>query len=302
MSRPAGAETGTVVTRYGARLQVALPDGTVLACTSRRRLAHLLCGDQVQLEWLGGQCVVTEVLPRRNVLTRADRHGRPRAIAANIDQMAVVTACRPAPDWGMADRYLVAAENLPAEALVLLNKIDLACDPTAMERLDRYARIGHPTVRTSARSGQGMEALRRHLRDRTSIFVGASGVGKSALVKALLPDLDIRIGAISEAHGTGRHTTTRAMLYFLPEGGRLIDSPGVRDFEPPTFDLAQLQRGFREFSPYLGRCRFPDCTHTVEPGCAVIAAARAGEIDPRRLESYQRLVHRAQARARMRYS
>lgn len=302
MNRPAGARTGLVVTRYGARLEVLHDDGTVSRCTARRRLEHIVCGDRVRFEQHNGDCVVTDILPRRNALTRSDPRGRPRTIAANIDQLVVVTACLPAPHWGMVDRYLAAAENLPAEAVLVLNKTDLACEAETVQRLDVYARIGYATLRTSARTGSGLDALRALLRARTSILVGASGVGKSALVQALLPELDIRLGALSEAHGTGRHTTTRATLYRLPEGGRLIDSPGVRDFEPPPFDLHQLQRGFREFTPYLGRCRFPDCTHTTEPGCAVTAAARAGEIDPRRLDSYRRLVAQARERERMRYS
>jgi len=287
---------GTVVTRFGAELLVMEAAGRVRRCRSRRRLERIVCGDRVALEHTDRGCVVTEVLARHNAVTRHDRHGRPRVIAANVDQMVVVSACRPPPNWGMVDRYLVAAENLPAEAAVLLNKTDLPCGDETAERIEVYRRIGYPVLRTSALTGQGLDALRDRLRDRTSILVGPSGVGKSALVKALLPDLEIRIGAVSAAHGTGRHTTTRATLYTLPQGGRLIDSPGVRDFEPPAFDARALQRGFREFAPYLGRCRFPDCTHTVEPGCAVIAAAQAGGIDPRRLESYQRLVRQARQR------
>jgi ribosome biogenesis GTPase len=296
------AATGTVVTRFGAELLVMDAAGLTRRCRARRRLEHVVCGDRVAVETGDKGCVVTDVLPRRNAVTRRDRQGRTRVIAANIDQMVVVTACRPAPNWGMVDRYLVAAENLPAEAAVVLNKIDLDCEDEAGKRLDLYGRIGYPALRASALTGRGLDALRARLRDRTSILVGASGVGKSALVKALLPDLDIRIGAISEAHGTGRHTTTRATLYTLPQGGRLIDSPGVRDFEPPAFGVRELQRGFREFAPYLGQCRFPDCTHTVEPGCAVIAAARDGVIDPRRLESYQRLALQALKRPRTRFS
>ena len=286
--------TGTVVTRYGAELLVMDSQGGTHRCRSRRRLEHLVCGDRVRFELRDGACVVTEVLPRDNALTRTDARGRPRVIAANIDQVVVVTACLPPPNWGMVDRYLVAAENLPAGALVLLNKIDLSGpDRTDCARLAVYERIGYPTLATSTLSGQGLDRLRTRLQGHTSIFVGQSGVGKSSLIKALLPQLDIRIGELSQAHGTGRHTTTRTMLYLLPEGGRLIDSPGVRDFEPPRFSVRELERGFVEFAPYLGHCRYPDCTHTVEPGCAVVAAAEAGEIDPERLRSYQRLAYQA---------
>jgi ribosome biogenesis GTPase len=192
----------------------------------------------------------------------------------------------------MLDRYLATAEIIGAEPLVVVNKSDLL-DHDSRERLEQrlavYPGIGYPLVFTSTRSADGLADLHRRLCSHTSVLVGQSGVGKSSLVQALLPDLDIRTGHLSHATGLGRHTTTVAMLYHVPGGGDLIDSPGVRDFTPERVDPALLERGFREFAPYLGQCRFHNCRHLSEPGCAVNNAAREGAIDPRRLQSYRDL-------------
>ena len=240
--------------------------------------------------------MVTALLPRRSLLARPDRRGRLRPVAANLDWILVVTAADAPPDPGLLDRYLVAARAQGIRAALVVNKIDRLpseqrCDLEA--RFAVYRAIGYPVIYTSASTGEGIDALRELIADGTGILVGQSGVGKSSLVKALLPDLDIRIAAV-DATGHGRHTTTTSRLYHLPGGGELVDSPGVRDFALWHLDPRDLERGFVEFAPYVGQCRFSNCRHDREPGCAVAAAAERGEISPRRLASYRRLLHRIQ--------
>lgn len=281
--------TGRVVTRFGAELVIEDETGQRRRCTSRRRLQDAVCGDRV--EWSpsdAGNDVVTAILPRRNLLQRLDPRGQIRPVAANLDQVVVVIARHPPPQWSLVDRYLVAIEHLDARAVLLVNKADLEADPSdtqpGME--ERYRQLGYPVLHTSASAGLGLDALREALKDRTSILVGQSGVGKSSLIQALLPGETLRIGEVSASTGEGRHTTTAASLYHLPGGGDLIDSPGVRDFTPPPLPAEELARGFVEFRPHLGQCRFHNCSHDREPGCAIKAAVESGEIREERYRSY----------------
>jgi ribosome biogenesis GTPase len=286
------ARLGRIATRFGASMLVEGPDGLLCRCTARRAARDAVCGDWVQWgESERGDLVVFALKPRRNSLTRPDKRGQPLTIAANIDRLLVVVAPTPDPNWEMVDRYLVAAADLRAEALILVNKHDLRDEPGwAESELDTYAALGYGLLHISARTGYGRTDMDRALHEGTSILVGQSGVGKSSLVHALLPDLDIRIGAISSATGRGRHTTTAATLYPLPCGGQLIDSPGVRDFALPPLEPRRIAQGFPELGTHAHRCRFPDCRHTVEPGCAVRAAVERGEITQRRYRSYRGLV------------
>lgn len=284
--------TGIVITRYGAEMLVEDASGELHRCTARRRLDHAVCGDRVRWRPAAqGNGIVTEVLARTSALTRPDARGRPKTVAANIDQLIVVSAYLPEPNWEMVDRYLVAAELLPARAVLVMNKADLrpAQDPQQAE-LETYRRLGCPIVETSAAQNLGLEALREHCRGHTSVLVGQSGVGKSSLIQALLPDQKLRIGEISSVLRKGRHTTTGATLYHLPGGGDLIDSPGVRDFELGPVEPAALARGFVEIHAHAEGCRFHDCSHSVEPGCAVKAALERGEIAARRYRSYLALL------------
>jgi ribosome biogenesis GTPase len=205
-----------------------------------------------------------------------------------------VAAPQPAHDAFLIDRYLVAAELAGATPLVVINKSDLL-DPQSADApgdaLREYAAIGYGTLLTSVREDSGIDKLAQILVNRTSILVGQSGVGKSSLINRLLPELDIQIGKLSDASGQGRHTTTATTLYHLPQGGNLIDSPGVRDFRLGETAPADLAHGYREFRPYLGLCRFQDCRHLSEPGCAVKAAMRKGVISERRLASYTQLAN-----------
>lgn len=288
----AATRPGRVITRFGAEMIVEDEQGAVHRCTARRKLQDAVCGDHVQWqETETGNDVVIAIEKRRNVLTRPDLRGRPKPIAANIDQLVIVSAHLPVPNWEMVDRYLVAAELLPADALIVLNKCDLADEhPVDEAILAEYRGLGYCVLEVSSKQEHGLDALLEALNGKTSILVGLSGVGKSSLIKALLPAHDIRIGEISEYSSKGKHTTTSATLYHLPDGGQLIDSPGVRDFALGTVTPVQLASGFREITERAGECRFHNCTHVVEPGCAVKAAVESGEISQRRYSNYRNIL------------
>lgn len=285
---------GQVVARHGRNLVVATDGDTLVHCLFRANLDDVVCGDQVIWQLTGaGEGVVTAVQPRRSVLSRPDYSGRDKPIAANVTQLVVVVAPRPEPSGYLLDQYLVAAELAGMRALITLNKSDLldAAGLAAFrERFAPYPLIGYPLVPVSAKREHGLDPLLAHLRAETSILVGQSGVGKSSLINALIPDQDAQVGRLSVGTGQGRHTTSTATLYRLPSGGELIDSPGVRSFRLGRIDRQQLEQGFRDFQPYLGHCGFRNCHHDSEPDCAILAAVAAGKIHPARLETFRSLV------------
>ncbi len=291
---PAQQTNGLVIVNYGKALLVEDNQGDLHRCVARRNLGRVVSGDRVRWEPTGsGEGVVSAVAPRSTVLRRMDITRKPRPLAANIDQIVVVSAPQPALDETLIDKYLVAAELIGTNPVLVVNKSDLLdTDERAAlaDRVSGYAGIGYQVLFTSAFSDDGIDPLAEALAGRTSILVGQSGVGKSSLIMRLLPDLDIEIGKLSDASGQGRHTTTATTLYHLPHGGKLIDSPGVRDFRLEPTAAAELARGFREFRPFLGQCRFHNCRHANEPDCALAAAASRGEISARRLESYRSLL------------
>ena len=288
------SQPGLVLAHYGQISLVESESGDPVRCATRRNLPRTVCGDRVIWEASSPrEGVITRVLERKTTLVRPDRNNRGRPVAANLDQIVVVLASKPSFEPGMLDRYLVAAELMGATPVIVVNKLDLL-DAQSRARLEQrlavYRQLGYALLFTSTRNTDGLKDLHQQLKSHTSILVGQSGVGKSSLVKALVPDLDVRVGALSQGTGLGRHTTTAAQLYHLPDGGDLIDSPGVRDFSLCPVPVEELARGFVEFQPYLGHCRFHNCRHLKEPGCAVQAAAREGAISPQRLENYQALV------------
>lgn len=286
-------EAGLVVVRHGANLAVEDLEGGVHHCLARRHIGEPVCGDRVVWQRTGdGQGVVTAVQPRATVLSRPDYGGRDKALAANLTQLVILIAPQPEPSDYLIDQYLVAAELMGVHARIVANKMDLLGAEQAMSfkaRFAHYASIGYPILWTSLREPGGMEPLIDALTDEASILVGQSGVGKSSLVKALLPDREVQIGRLSQATGLGRHTTSATTCYQLPVGGRLIDSPGVRSFRLGAIDRPSLEWGFREFRPYLGHCRFSDCRHQQEPGCALREAASSGLIAAPRLANFHHL-------------
>lgn len=289
---------GRIVARFGANLIVSDPSGNLFKAISPRNLVKHgpeylrapVCGDEVTFEHNLDKAVLTQLKPRRNCLVRPDHRGRPRTSVANIDQVIIVVATRPPPDWGLIDRYLVGAADLGAKAVIVINKIDLALDALAAKHAadtqTLYSGLGYDVVKTSALDHRGIKTLRARLAGLTSLLVGQSGVGKSSLTHALDPSLEVRVGELSDLTGEGRHTTTHSHLYAMPGGGNLIDSPGVRDFAPYAPDQQSLLAGFPEIANCLGQCRFHNCQHRTEPGCAVKSAVEAGEIAPTRLRNY----------------
>ncbi len=286
--------TGLVIVNYGKQQLLEDAAGNLHRCVARRGLEQLVCGDEV--EWLPtgrGEAVIEKLLPRRNVLQRVDKNNHERPLVANIDQLVIEAAAEPALDTFLIDKYSVAAELAGCEALIVVNKADLL-DREQRNKIEslysEFNAIGYATLFTSAKENTGIDELAEFLSSKTSIFVGQSGVGKSSLIKRLLPELDIETGKLSEASGQGRHTTTATTLYPLPHGGRLIDSPGVRDFKLGKVSPLVLGNGFREFHELQAGCKFNDCSHVSEPGCVITGAVENGTISSRRYESYRQLL------------
>jgi len=287
-------KSGLVIINYGKNQLVEDTSGDIYRCVARRGLPQIVCGDAV--EWLqtGDSSGVIETLqPRRTVLYRADGNDSQRPLVANINQLIVEAALQPALDYFLIDKYCIAAELAQTKPLIVINKADLLQDKDReriVSLISEYRHIGYTTLLTSALENTGIDVFAGSLAGKTSILVGQSGVGKSSLIKRLLPDREIAVGKLSEASGLGKHTTTSTTLYHLPQGGHLIDSPGVRDFHLGKVADSELGNGFREFRPYLGQCRFNDCRHLSEPGCAIHAAVAEGNILERRMQSYRRLL------------
>lgn len=285
---------GRVVISFAAACVVEDAQGELTRCTSRRSVGRPLCGDQVAWRRSSDHDgVVEEILPRRNLLARPNYRGDLKGFAANVDTMVIVAAVRPPLELELIDRYLVLAASLDVRPLILLNKIDLA-EPTQrtqlLSTLSEFEALGYPVLPVSTANGEGMEALREELARGSNILVGQSGVGKSSLVQHLLPDLEVRIGALSHASGLGRHTTTETTLYPLPCGGALIDSPGIRALRLGHLSAEEITHGFSELAQHVGRCRFRDCSHRSEPGCALRGLAESGKMTVRRLESFLRIL------------
>ncbi len=283
-------QTGLVSTRYSNQVDVVTsPTSAPERCYLRSNLESVVTGDNII--WRPGKPygVVCAVQPRKTLLDRPDSRGKLRPVAANIDLIVVVIAPEPRPHANLIDRYLVAIEHHGIKPLLLFNKTDLSSENTQLSKdfARIYAQLGYDVIDASAQSKHGIEQLTATLQQYTSVFVGQSGVGKSSLINAICPAAEAAIGSLSEAHSKGRHTTTTANLFFLPGGGQLIDSPGIREFGLIHLDEDDIAQGFIEFRPFLGHCKFRDCRHKNDPGCALQSALQAGKISPQRMQSYQ---------------
>lgn len=260
---------------------------------ARKALGNtVVVGDRVAIGWESERAVVHAVAPRRCAFTRraAGERDEPQVVAADLDQVVVVAALRE-PDLkaGLVDRIIAQCAHEGIPAYLALNKVDLASEAEAAEVLAEYALAGVPGAALSARDGRGVDAVREACRARRSLFVGHSGVGKSTLLSALMPGADLLVGDVNEKTGKGRHTTTAAALFRLADGTELIDTPGVRVFALWGVDAETLVEYYPELSPYRGRCRFGDCRHDREPGCAVRAAHASGAVGERRWQSFLKL-------------
>ncbi|MCQ4271620.1 small ribosomal subunit biogenesis GTPase RsgA [Pseudomonas kuykendallii] len=291
-------QTGLVIAHFGVQVEVEAEDGEirgqVFRCHLRANLPALVTGDRVV--WRAGNQgngVIVAQLPRNSELCRPDSRGQLKPVAANVDLIVIVFAPLPEPHANLIDRYLIAAEHAGIRPLLLLNKADLVDEqngPRLNALLAVYRQLGYPLMEVSAHEGGGMEALQARLDGHVSVFVGQSGVGKSSLVNSLLPGVDTRVGGLSEVTGKGTHTTTTARLFHFPGGGELIDSPGIREFGLGHVSRDDVEAGFIEFADLLGTCRFRDCKHDREPGCALLKALEEGRIQPQRIASYRHII------------
>lgn len=287
-------QRGTVVGSHGHTVILETESQDTLPCNWHRDRSRPVCGDQVL--WLyedERNGMIEAVLPRSSLLERPDSRGQLRPVAANIDRLGIVLANSPPLNEGLLDRYLVAASIINVTPLIIMNKIDLLDDreqASIRQRLAVYVRLGYEVLYTSAKQAHGLDALQQALSEHTVIFVGQSGVGKSSLINGLLPGAGAETGQVSSATGKGRHTTTTASLYHLPCGGRLIDSPGVREFGLTHAEPAEVNEAYPEIHDAAQHCRFNDCRHTNEPGCAVRAAIENDEIDEGRFTRFQAIL------------
>ena len=284
---------GQVVSHLGKALAVEAEDGSTIVCHTRRRLGVPAVGDRVLWEPCGdNQGRVVEILPRRSLLSRPGAKSKTRPVAANIDQLLIVFATEPECDLLLIDQFLVVCERHGISAHLLFNKIDLGGAQKIAglnDKLSVYARAKYPIHHVSAKTGQGIDRLRECLKNHTSMLVGQSGVGKSSISNILLPDKNLQTASLSSGSGRGTHTTTKSTLYHLPEGGDLIDSPGIAIFGLADISEQELAFGFREFQPYISCCRFKNCRHFNDKGCAVRPAMESGELDKQRYQRYLKL-------------
>lgn len=284
---------GRVIVNFRRHSVVEQDDGSRIDCIVKGRKLKPVAGDRVCWEPTEEGGAITEILPRYGVVERYDSVRDRQVLAANVDQAIIVNAIEPVTDWFTLDKYLAAAEVNGITALIVLNKIDLADAETLgdlEQRFEVYRALGYPVAFISTSTGQGVADFLAQLVGRTNILIGASGVGKSAISGLLLPHENIRVGDVSNASGEGRHTTTATTVYHLPQGGDLVDSPGVREYRLRPMPPREIAPLFRELQQRAGLCRFADCLHRKEPGCVVKAAVEQGEIHERRYASYLALV------------
>jgi ribosome biogenesis GTPase / thiamine phosphate phosphatase len=280
---------GLVIAHLGQGIAVE-HDHKIILCQTLRRLDTVAVGDKVLWSLSApDQGRIEQILPRRSLLTRPSRNGKTRPVAANIDTVFVVFAVEPYCDFLLIDQYLAVCESHTINAALVLNKTDLAQSDSIEKELLDYQNLGYPLYRVSAREASGLDDLKRALKDQVSMLAGQSGVGKSSLTNAVIPDKDLKTNTLSATTKHGRHTTTAATLYHLNGGGDLIDSPGLAIFGLAGLSEQQLAYGYREFQPLLDNCQFNNCRHLHDKGCAVREAAENGDISMSRYQRFLKL-------------
>ena len=279
-----------IIAVYGRDLLVRDSEGRELRARPKGRRMDLVCGDDVVCERDAAHDDVTVVQakPRQRALYRSNVRGVTEAVVANVTQLFVVLAPKPSPDLFVVDRYVAAATSASINSTLVLNKHDLPIDDDLRAGLEAYAKAGYGTLTCSARANEGLEAILKTCAHEVGALVGQSGVGKSSLIRKLIPASEAEVGEL-DRDDEGRHTTTTSRMFNLPLGGYLIDSPGVRDFSPAIDVLEPRTLGFIEVDRLAGGCRFQDCQHIREPGCAVQKAVESGQLNARRYESYRRM-------------
>ena len=284
----AGQTSGIIVASFGRQFSVELADGTLVTCVTRGKRTDIACGDHVNVAVTAqDQGVIDSVQPRHSLFYRSDIQ-REKLIAANVTQIVIVVAVAPPFHRELIDRCLAAAEEAEIRVLLVCNKMDLPSAHTVLNSLEPYRALGYHVLPLAAKLD--LAPLRAQLTGRTSVLVGQSGMGKSTIINRLLPDAAARVGELSLALGSGRHTTTHARLYHLDAASHIIDSPGLQEFGLQHVGPTGLAHCYVEFRKHLGLCKFNDCKHLAEPDCAIAAAAARGEIDTQRIASYRTLV------------
>lgn len=291
---------GRVVRAHGRHYTIELPDGSRRTCFPKGKKSDAAVGDNVLVQLEGDEeGVVIKRLERRNLLYRSDDM-RTKQFAANVDLLLIVVATTPAFSDDLVGRALVAAQAANIDCVIVLNKADIQEHlPAARERLKPFCALGLPIIELSAlNAGQVDEYLLPRLRGKTCLLLGQSGMGKSTLLNTLIPDAQAQTQAHSIALDAGKHTTTSTRLYDLPQGGHLIDSPGFQNFGLYHLSNTEIEAGFAEFAPYSGQCRFYNCSHRHEPGCAILDAVKSGAIPASRHALYVRLLAENEAQGR----
>lgn len=287
-------ETAMVVVHFGRQLIAERDDNSLVSCLIKGRKLKPVCGDRVEIQNINqseDEWVVESITKEHNHFVRVDPKLKPHKIAANLDRIFIVCAVEPAPSKDLINSYLIACHALNIEAAIILNKTDLGPLPTELaQQLQLLEALNYPVFKISCKQHQGLDSLRSFMHQKTQIFVGQSGVGKSSLINYLLPDEDIMTGVLAKLTGKGAHTTTHTRRYTLPEGGWLIDSPGVWEFGIWEMPKGEIAYGFIEFQTFLGQCKFNNCSHIHEPGCAIKQAVESGLIAEPRWQSYQRII------------
>lgn len=287
-------QPGLLIAHYGATLIVENSSHQLFRCYSRQNIGPLVTGDEVIWQQTDEQNgIIIGCAPRRTVIIRPDHRANTKPMAANVDQMIIVAAWEPLPQQTTIDRYLILAESLGLKALIIMNKSDLAHEIAGTEflaYLKIYQALNYPWLEVSSKTGLGINELLQYLKGQTSILVGQSGVGKTSLLSCLLPDVKVQIRALSQGGKQGRHTTTASYLYHLPLGGNIIDSPGIHRFKLHHLNSELITQGYKEFRPFLGQCKFRNCAHEHEPGCAILTAVNNGSIHSLRFQNYRTLI------------
>lgn len=280
-----------VIASYGNQCEIETTDKAIIRAKSLKSTGKPLCGDKVKYKIeQNNEIVITEILPRTTVLSRLNNlNPKPKQIASNIDQMIIVISANSSIKYGLIDRYLIAAEFSGFTPVIVLNKIDQINEnelDSLKNAMQLYSNIGVPIFYMSAIENIGVDALLNVTANKTNIVVGQSGVGKSSIVNAILPEMPAITKEISDSNNKGKHTTTTAYLYSIPGNGKLIDSPGIREFGLWNIEKSELAKGFTEIQYASEHCKFRDCSHHAEPGCAVVEAVKKGVINQQRYESY----------------
>lgn len=278
---------GLVVAAYGKRYQVELNDKRRISCVTRGKKTDLACGDIVQIKLTDSAEGVVESSAARTSLLYRSSAFKSKILAANVTQIVIVLATQPSFYEALLNRCLVAAEAANIKPLIVLNKCDLADVSDAKTKLKLYETLGYDVIHLAAK--QAITPLLAHLQNQQSVLVGQSGMGKSTIINALLPNQQVRTQEVSEALDSGKHTTTAAHLYHLNAQSSIIDSPGLQEFGLNHLSNEQIELAFREFRPFLGHCKYANCKHMHEPDCAVKNALKQGKISDARLEFYQEL-------------